>query len=157
MPEISTSPKNVGDIERSIEDSLEQMHTRLVEDGALNSTLGKAFISILHHQPGLGGGVQTSSKAREGDDPMGCSGSSMGFRFACPHSRLLRGQEVSRTGPRLQSLLYPGRLSTGCSMGSDFILQQQSVKESGARGGGIDSIIVRRYRNAAEDAEERVI
>ena len=49
-------------------------------------------------------------------DPTGVQWVSMGFRFACP-SRLLRGQEVSRTGPRLQPLLYPGRFPAGCSIG----------------------------------------
>lgn len=62
------SSKNVSDVKRMIEDSFEKMHTRLAEDGALDSVLGKAFACILEHQPGLG--AHSISETRGADDPI---------------------------------------------------------------------------------------
>ncbi|KAJ5161027.1 hypothetical protein N7492_006419 [Penicillium capsulatum] len=68
MPEMSTAPQSAGGIKTLIEDSLEQMHTRLVEDGALDSILGKAFTCIFDYQPDLGRVVQTNFNTTDGDD-----------------------------------------------------------------------------------------
>lgn len=68
MPEMSTAPQSAGGIKTLIEDSLEQMHTRLVEDGDLDSILGKAFTCIFDYQPDLGGAVQTNFNTTDGDD-----------------------------------------------------------------------------------------
>ena len=106
MPEVSTGPKSVGDIKTLIEDSLEQMHTRLVEDGALDSILGKAFTCIFDHQPELGGGVQTRFSTTDGDDSV-----TRFFEIICGKFKLLSSIFTSHS---VKGIVGPNLLRVCC-------------------------------------------
>jgi hypothetical protein len=75
-----------------IEDSLEHMHTKLVEDGGLDSALGKALACIIDNQPEHLEKDQKVLAFRQGGDPI-----SRFFRLICTKFSLLSSVLTSKT------------------------------------------------------------
>ncbi|KAJ5413632.1 hypothetical protein N7509_000259 [Penicillium cosmopolitanum] len=69
-PELPLNSNKVEHIKTLIEESLDQMHTRLVENGAMVSPLGKAFICILDHESDLSKKNGHAGEIKDGDDPI---------------------------------------------------------------------------------------
>ncbi|KAL4870282.1 hypothetical protein BDV12DRAFT_166068 [Aspergillus spectabilis] len=66
----SKGQERIDGLKTMIEDSLEHMHAKLVEDGGKETGLGKAFACIIDHRPELLEKDETSSEFGKGSDPI---------------------------------------------------------------------------------------
>lgn len=98
----SEGQERINGLKTMIEESLEQMHTKFVEDGGKETGIGKAFACIIDHRPELLEKDEKTPDFRKGSDPL-----AKFFRIICKKFSLLSSVITSKVveGPGGLNLL----------------------------------------------------